>query len=76
MIIKALFRKIIIIIIKGYQICISPFIGRRCRFYPSCSEYFIQSIEKKGIMPGFVNGISRVVKCHPFSKGGYDPVKD
>ncbi len=46
-----------------------------CRFYPSCSEYFCQALEKHGVLKGFFMFLKRVLKCHPFSKGGYDPVK-
>ena len=46
-----------------------------CRFTPTCSEYTYQAIEKYGILKGLISGFLRIIRCHPFSKGGYDPVK-
>lgn len=68
-------RKIAIFLIKFYQKAISPFFGRRCRFYPTCSEYTKQAIEKYGLFKGVYLGIKRILKCHPFHEGGYDPLK-
>ena len=68
-------RKIPILLIKFYQKAISPFLGRRCRFYPTCSEYTKQAIIKYGSVKGSFLGIKRILKCNPFSKGGYDPLK-
>mgnify|MGYP003483099763 FL=1 len=68
-------RKIAIFLIKFYQKAISPFFGRRCRFYPTCSEYTKQAIEKYGLFKGTYLGVRRILKCHPFHKGGYDPLK-
>lgn len=68
-------RKIIILLIKFYQRAISPFFGRRCRFYPTCSEYTKQAVEKYGVLKGTYLGIVRILKCHPFHRGGYDPLK-
>ena len=68
-------RKIFIFLIKFYQKAISPFLGRRCRFYPTCSEYTKQAVEKYGALKGGTKGIIRILKCNPFSKGGYDPLK-
>lgn len=53
---------------------ISPLVGNCCRYYPSCSEYTIQSIETKGIIQGIFKGFSRIVRCHPYHPGGFDPV--
>ena len=62
-------------IIRGYQAVISPLLGAGvCRFYPSCSEYMIQSIEKYGVFSGAMHGLKRIGKCHPFNAGGYDPL--
>ena len=63
--------------VRFYQICISPFIGGRaaCRFIPTCSEYTKQAIEKYGVIKGTIKGIYRILRCNPFSKGGYDPLK-
>ena len=68
-------RKIIIFLIKFYQKAISPFLGRRCRFHPTCSEYTKQAVEKYGALKGLYLGLIRILKCHPFHKGGYDPLK-
>lgn len=58
--------------IHFYQKFVSPFLGPRCRFYPTCSQYAKQSIEAYGLF-GIWLSIKRVARCHPFSKGGYDP---
>lgn len=63
------------LLIKGYQKFISPMFPASCRFYPTCSQYFLQSVEKYGAMKGSVIGIKRILKCHPFHPGGYDPLK-
>lgn len=61
--------------IKLYQKIISPVLPKTCRFYPTCSEYMIQSLEKYGFMKGLSLGVKRIIRCHPFNSGGYDPVK-
>ena len=68
-------RKILLILIRAYQKYISPLSPPTCRFYPSCSEYSYESIEKHGIFKGGGYSIIRVGKCHPFHPGGFDPVK-
>lgn len=70
-------KKILILLIKFYKKRISPiieFMGIHCKFYPSCSEYMLQAIEKYGCVKGVFLGIKRLLKCHPFAKGGYDPL--
>lgn len=67
---------LIIKIIRGYQIFISPMIGQRCRFTPTCSHYAIQAIISHGIVKGCWLAGRRLIKCQPFSEGGYDPVPD
>ena len=57
-----------------YQGFISPFIGHSCRYYPSCSNYFLEAIDKKGIFSGFFCGGLRILRCNPFFPGGFDPV--
>lgn len=59
--------------VRLYQIFLSPFLGGRCRFYPSCSHYFIQAVEKYGPIQGAMKGLLRICRCHPFHPGGYDP---
>ncbi|MHB1376884.1 MAG: membrane protein insertion efficiency factor YidD [Candidatus Humimicrobiaceae bacterium] len=68
-------KKVLILIIKGYKKVISPLLPPSCRFYPSCSTYAIQSLEKYGILKGSIKAIYRILRCNPFNKGGYDPVK-
>ncbi|MFR8104756.1 MAG: membrane protein insertion efficiency factor YidD [Clostridia bacterium] len=71
-------RKILLILIKGYQKLISPifsFFGIHCKYYPTCSEYTKQAIMKYGVIKGTFLGVKRILRCNPFSKGGYDPLK-
>ena len=71
-------KKVMIFLLKGYKKIISPMIsacGIQCKYYPTCSEYMIQAIEKYGVIKGFLLGVKRLLKCNPFSKGGYDPLK-
>ena len=68
-------KKILLFMIKIYQKGISPYLGRRCRFYPTCSEYSRQAITKYGAVKGTYLTVKRLLKCHPFHKGGYDPLK-
>ena len=71
--------KIIIKIIKFYQYLISPLLGNNCRYLPTCSEYFIESLSEYGLIKGFLKGTKRVLSCHPikFLGGGegFEPVK-
>jgi len=64
--------KMIVFVIRGYQIVISPLLGNHCRFYPSCSAYWIDAISKYGVIKGVAKGILRLLKCHPFHPGGVD----
>lgn len=66
--------KIIIFLVKFYQKFISPFIPKRCRFQPTCSQYMIEAIQEWGLLKGFYLGLKRLFKCHPWGKHGYDPV--
>lgn len=61
-------------LIYSYRFLISPFLGVRCRFYPSCSQYAIEAIKAHGIFTGFWLVSKRLLKCHPGSTGGYDPI--
>ena len=64
-----------ILLIKIYQICLSPFLGKNCRFNPTCSAYTVEAITKYGAMKGSYLSIRRLIKCHPFSKSDYyDPI--
>ena len=71
-------KKILIWLIKQYQKHISKWLTSKninCKFYPTCSEYTKQAIEKYGAVKGLLLGIARILRCNPFSKGGYDPLK-
>lgn len=72
---KMVSKKIGIAVIEFYQKHISGILGKKCRFYPTCSEYTKQAIDKYGIMIGSFKGIKRILKCNPFCKGGVDHLK-
>ncbi|MGI6328078.1 MAG: membrane protein insertion efficiency factor YidD [Dethiobacteria bacterium] len=67
-------KMIVLKLIVLYQRFISPLLAPRCRFYPSCSQYCFDAVEQYGIIKGLFLGIKRVLRCHPFNEGGYDPV--
>jgi putative membrane protein insertion efficiency factor len=67
-------RFVLKFLIRGYQLAISPFLGPRCRFYPSCSHYAIEAIETHGSLRGSWLTIKRISRCHPWHEGGFDPV--
>lgn len=67
-------RKFLIFLIKIYRKYISPLKPPSCRFYPTCSMYAIEAIEKYGAFKGSYLAIKRILRCHPLNKGGYDPV--
>ena len=60
-------------LVRVYQWTLSPLIGQRCRFQPTCSAYFILAVEKYGAIRGTLRGLARIARCHPFHPGGYDP---
>jgi hypothetical protein len=71
---KNFFQKFLIIMVRAYQLAISPYIGAHCRYTPTCSAYFIEAVEKYGALKGSWLGIKRILRCHPGRPGGYDPV--
>ena len=62
-------------LVRLYQACLSPLLGRQCRFEPSCSRYMIDAIRMKGPFSGVWLGVRRILKCHPLNPGGHDPVE-
>ncbi|MDW7772261.1 MAG: membrane protein insertion efficiency factor YidD [Desulfobulbaceae bacterium] len=62
-------------LLRGYKRFISPFLPPSCRFTPTCSEYAIEAFRRYGLFRGLMLSLSRLFRCHPFAKGGYDPVK-
>jgi uncharacterized protein len=66
--------RIALLMIRGYQLLISPLLGPRCRFYPTCSQYAAEAISKHGILKGALLSSKRILKCHPFHPGGVDLV--
>jgi uncharacterized protein len=68
-------KKVVIAILKTYKKVISPILPDSCRFYPTCSEYAMQAVGKYGVLKGSIKSIYRILRCNPFNKGGYDPVK-
>ena len=64
---------LLIMLVRFYQITLSPILGGYCRYEPSCSRYFIQAVEKYGPWKGAAKGVGRICRCHPFRPGGYDP---
>ena len=69
------FERASVALIRGYRRFISPMLPPSCRFTPSCSLYTLQAIEKYGLLRGGFMGARRVLRCHPFSEGGFDPVQ-
>ncbi|MGD2294216.1 MAG: membrane protein insertion efficiency factor YidD [Candidatus Aminicenantes bacterium] len=67
-------KKIVLALIRGYKLLLSPLLGQNCRFYPTCSDYTCQAIQKFGLLKGLLLGTRRLLKCHPFHVGGVDPV--
>ena len=67
-------KNLLLIAIRGYQILVSPLLGQRCRFLPSCSHYAIEAISVHGSVKGSFLAVKRVCRCHPFHAGGLDPV--
>ena len=73
--IKNICTKCVINLINIYKYLVSPLLGNNCRFLPTCSEYTKEAIIKFGLVYGICLGVRRIIKCHPWAKGGYDPIK-
>jgi putative membrane protein insertion efficiency factor len=67
-------KGIILFLLRGYKRFISPMLPASCRFEPTCSVYMYEAVEKKGVLKGLYLGIKRLLRCHPFCRGGFDPV--
>lgn len=67
-------KKVLLAVFRFYQRAISPLFPPRCRYIPTCSEYAVQAVEKYGAAKGSWLALKRFLRCHPFHKGGYDPV--
>ncbi|MDY4976536.1 MAG: membrane protein insertion efficiency factor YidD [Clostridia bacterium] len=68
-------KQLLLCLIKGYQKYVSPLKRPCCRFVPTCSEYAVQALERYGVLRGGWMALKRILRCNPFCKGGYDPVK-
>jgi putative membrane protein insertion efficiency factor len=62
------------LVIRGYQRVVSPILPSSCRFFPSCSQYTLEAVDRYGVMRGTWLGLRRIARCHPFHPGGFDPV--
>jgi len=63
-----------VLMIRGYQVTLSPLLPSACRYQPTCSAYAIEAVERYGVVRGVWMGAWRILRCHPFARGGYDPV--
>lgn len=66
--------RLLLVLIAGYKLLLSPLLPRVCRFYPSCSTYAAEAVERHGAWRGVTLTVRRITRCHPFHPGGYDPV--
>lgn len=66
--------RIFVVLIRAYQLFISPLLGPRCRFQPTCSAYAIEALQTHGVFKGLWLASKRIIRCHPGNPGGYDPV--
>jgi putative membrane protein insertion efficiency factor len=73
-VISRLTSRFLVALIRLYRLAVSPFLGQCCRFHPSCSAYAEEAICRHGVLAGLGLGIRRLLRCHPFHRGGYDPV--
>jgi len=67
--------KVVITLLRAYKWALSPLLPAACRYVPTCSEYAMEAVERHGALGGGVKAAWRVIRCHPFAKGGYDPVE-
>jgi len=69
-------KRIVLLLIRGYQLALSPLLGRHCRFLPTCSQYAAEAVQRFGALQGSWLGLRRVLRCHPFHASGLDPVPE
>ena len=67
-------KSVLVGLIRGYQYLFRPLLGANCRFYPSCSDYAREAVERHGALAGVWLAVRRIARCHPYHPGGYDPV--
>ena len=72
--VSVIFKTLIVWLVKFYQMAISPYLGRSCRYTPTCSNYMIEAVNEWGPLKGFWMGLKRVGRCHPWGDSGHDPV--
>ena len=73
LLIRRLITFVVLVPVRFYQLIIGPMLPTVCRFYPSCSEYFVQAVQKHGPIRGSLKGIGRLCRCNPWNPGGFDP---
>ena len=71
---QKIMTKLLVLIIKGYQLALSPFFGQQCRFTPTCSHFAIEALQMHGATKGMWLAVKRILRCHPWQAGGHDPV--
>jgi len=67
-------KRLLLVLVRGYQLLLRPLLGANCRFFPSCSDYAKEAIERHGGSKGALLAARRICRCHPYHPGGYDPV--
>jgi putative membrane protein insertion efficiency factor len=70
----SIIARLTVLMVRGYQVTLSPLLPSACRYQPSCSSYMIEAVERHGALRGVWLGARRILRCHPFARGGYDPV--
>lgn len=68
-------KNIVLAALRGYKRHVSPLLPPACRYTPTCSEYAVEAVERYGVLRGSALAVKRLLSCHPFSRGGYDPVR-
>lgn len=70
----SILARVAVLMVRGYQVTLSPLLPSACRYQPTCSAYTVEALERYGAMRGAWMGMRRILRCHPFARGGYDPV--